>query len=82
MNLLSQADGMILEQGLYVLPAAESTNTAYAIDFADAVETGPACVAVNRTLHVGGFEFATLHDDGSRRRDGALGDVKRVVVIL
>jgi hypothetical protein len=81
-DLLPQADGVELEQRLYMLPAAECSHAAYAIDLAYVVEARTTRITVNCTLHVCGLELAALHDDGTGGGDGALRDVERVVVVL
>ena len=64
-DLLSQADGVVLEQRLYVLPATERSHAAYAIDLAHVVEAGTTRITVNCALHVCGLELAPLHYDGT-----------------
>ena len=82
MNLLTQADSMVLEQGLYMLPAAERSHAAHTIDRAYIVEARATRVTVDRTLHVRRLELAALHDNGAGGGDGALRNIERVVVVF
>lgn len=81
-DLLPQADGVELEQRLNMLPAAERSYAAYAIDIAYVVEARTTRITVYCTLHMRGLELAALHDDSTGGGDGALRDVERVVVVL
>jgi hypothetical protein len=81
-DLLPQADGVVLEQGLYMLPAAERSHATHTINLAYIIEARTTRVTVDCTLHVRGLELAALHDNGAGGRNGALRDIKRVVVVL
>jgi hypothetical protein len=81
-NSLPQADVVILEQRLYMLPAAERSHATHAINLAYIIETRTTRVTVEYTLHVRGLELAALHDNGPGGDNGALHDVERVVVVF
>ena len=82
MDLLTQTDRVILEQRLHVFPAAERADPSHTVNRIDIVQAGPSCVAVHGALHVRRLKLAALHHDSTVRRDGALSDVKAVVVVL
>ena len=82
MNLLSQTDGMILKQGLHMLPATQRADPAYALDRIHVIQRAASGVPVHRALHVRRLELAALHDDFAGAGDGALRDVEAVVVVF
>ena len=72
---------MVLEQGLDVLPAAQSTDfprssVATEVEVYDDVQAACTCVSEDGTFEVRGFHFAADYQDLSCGGDGGLGDVE------
>ena len=82
MDLFPQTNGMVLQQRLYMFPAAQRPNPTHAFDLIHIIERRAPSVAVHGAFHVSGLELAAFHYDRAGRGDGALRDVERVVFIL
>jgi midasin (ATPase involved in ribosome maturation) len=72
MDLLMLAIRVILKKRLHVFPTVQSTDSSDALDLYHVVETGAIAVPIHGALHMRGFDFASLHHDGTRGVDDAL----------
>lgn len=81
-DLLSQTNCVIFEQRLHVFPASKRADTAHSLDILYIIEARAASVPVHGTLLVGRLELAALHDNAAGCGDGALCDVKGVVIVF